>query len=299
MLTRCRKSYARLCVLALSWLVSIAVGFAAESSLRRSESNDGMRRIALVIGNADYPFSPLKNPVNDARAMAQTLEKLGFTVELQENTGLIALIDSIRRFSVAARDYDVRLFYYAGHGVQIQGRNYLIPVDAELHNEDEIAFRSADVNELLARLGQFREGLNILILDACRNNPFANLSFVGPDGRLVRFRGAGRAGLAAVNAPVGTLVAFATAPGAVAMDGGNQSNSLYTRHLLANIGTVGLPVEQLFKRVRIAVAQETRWLQVPWESSSLIGDFCFRTPPDGLCTFSGTSQSDPSQLAPR
>ncbi len=298
MLTKSDNLFARFLALALAVFAPIAAGFAAGPSADQSMS-DGKGRIALVIGNGDYPTNPLKNPVNDARAMAQSLEKLGFSVDLQENSGLMAMIESIRRFASAARDNEVRLFYYAGHGVQVKGRNYLIPVDAELRGEDEVAFKSADVIELLDSLAQLREGLNIVILDACRNNPFANLSFVDPDGRLVRFRGAGNPGLAPVDAPAGTLVAFATAPGAVAMDGGNQSNSLYTRHLLANIGVVGLPVEQLFKRVRIAVAQETRWMQVPWESSSLMGDFCFRTTPGGQCTFSGGSLIDASRLAPR
>jgi uncharacterized caspase-like protein len=297
MQSRSDRLLAGLFAVALAWLASITVAFAAHQPATLGTSGDP-HRIALVIGNGDYPFSPLKNPVNDARAMAQALEKLGFSVELLEDAGLMKMIDAIRRFSVSARENDVRLFYYAGHGVQVQGRNYLIPVDAELRSEDEVAFKSADVSELLERLGTLREGLNIIVLDACRNNPFANLSFVGPDGRLIRFRGAASSGLAPVDAPAGSLVAFATAPGAVAMDGGNQSNSLYTRHLLANIGVAGLPVEQLFKRVRIAVAQETRWLQVPWESSSLMGDFCFRTPPDGQCVYRA-SLIDSSRLTPR
>jgi uncharacterized caspase-like protein len=290
---------ARLCALALVGLACLPLAHATQHSAAPAAAGDDARRIALVIGNGDYAFSPLKNPVNDARAMAGTLEKLGFTVDLRENTPLATMIQALRRFASDARDNDVRLFYYAGHGVQVQGRNYLIPVDAELRSEEEVAFKSADVNELLERLGQLREGLNIMILDACRNNPFANLNFVGPDGRLVRFRGAGRPGLAPVDAPAGTLVAFATAPGSIAMDGGRQSNSLYTRHLLSHITVPGLPVEQLFKRVRIAVAQETKWLQVPWESSSLMGDFCFRTPPDGLCAFNRASLIDPARFTPR
>lgn len=296
--TRSETLLVRLFALALVWLTSTTVAFATHLPTTLG-GDDGAHRVALVIGNGSYPFSPLKNPVNDARAMARTLEKLGFSVDLKENAGLMEMIDAIRRFSVAARDNEVRLFYYAGHGVQVGGRNYLIPVDVELRSEEEIAFKSADVSELLERLGQLNEGLNIMILDACRNNPFSNLSFVGPDGRLIRFRGAASSGLAPVDAPAGTLVAFATAPGAVAMDGTNQSNSLYTRHLLDNIGVAGLPVEQLFKRVRIAVAQETRRLQVPWESSSLMGDFCFRTPPDGRCAYGSASLIDSSRLMPR
>lgn len=281
----------RLCSVTLIWLASASIAVAASLG-----AGGGTGRIALVIGNGEYQYSPLKNPVNDARAMAESLERLGFKVDLLENAGLMTMIESIRRFVSAASENEVRLFYYAGHGVQVKGRNYLIPVDAELRGEDEIAFKSADMNELLERLGQLRSGLNIMILDACRNNPFANLNFVAPDGRLVRFRGAANSGLAAVDAPAGTLVAFATAPGSVAMDGGNQRNSLYTRHLLDNIDAVGLPVEQLFKRVRVAVARDTRRLQVPWESSSLMGDFCFRTASDGQCVFAAASLIDSSRL---
>ena len=296
MSTRTNKPLIHFFALALIWLASAAFAPLAGAATSLGDGGDSRGRVALVIGNADYPYSPLKTPVNDAHAMAEALERLGFTVELLENAGLIKMIESIRRFVSAASDNDVRLFYYAGHGVQVKGRNYLIPVDAELRSEDEIAFKSADMNELLERLGQLRDGLNIMILDACRNNPFANLNFVAPDGRLVRFRGAANSGLAAVDAPAGTLVAFATAPGAVAMDGGNQRNSLYTRHLLDNIDAVGLPVEQLFKRVRVAVARDTRRLQVPWESSSLMGDFCFRTRADGQCVFAAASLIDSSRL---
>ncbi|HRP95464.1 MAG TPA: caspase family protein [Rhodocyclaceae bacterium] len=244
--------------------------------------HDG-RRLALVIGNADYDFAPLRNPVNDARAMADTLERLGFDVIRIENANLGAMLDAIRRFTLKARSSDVRLFYYAGHGVQVDGRNYLIPIGSEIRSDDEISRKSADMSALVDQLGRLHGGLNILILDACRNNPFKDAAFKTADGRLIRFRGSTQSGLAAMEAPQGTLVAFSTAPGAVAMDGQNYRNSLYTRHLLDHIATPGLPVEQMFKRVRIAVAQETRRLQIPWESSSLMGDFCFRPADTGLC----------------
>jgi uncharacterized caspase-like protein len=243
----------------------------------------GERRIALVIGNADYDFAPLKNPVNDAEAMAQALEKLGFKVIKRENGKLGEMLEAIREFSLKASSNDVRLLYYAGHGVQIDGKNYLIPVDADIHSDDDFPRKSVDMSELVNRLGRLDSGLNILILDACRNNPFKNVGYKTADGRFIRLRGGGRPGLARVDAPQGTLVAFSTAPGAAAMDGRGSANSLYTRHLLENISVPGLPVEQLFKRVRIAVAQETRRMQIPWESSSLMGDFCFRRSPAGTC----------------
>ena len=121
---------------------------------------------------------------------------------------------------------------YAGHGVQVKGRNYLLPVDTEIRGEDEVAAKSADLNELLERLGATKQGINIVILDACRNNPFSGAEILGPDGRRLKFRGATPAGLAPVEAPLGSMVAFSTAPGGVALDNPAERNSLYTKHLL-------------------------------------------------------------------
>ena len=225
--------------------------------------------------------------------MGDALRDLGFEVTLRQDAGLNTMLDAMRDFVRRAQGSDIRLFYYAGHGIQVKGKNYLVPVDAVLGSEDEVPARTADVNELLSRLGTVQGGLNIVILDACRNNPFADVGMVGPDGRVVRFRGSAAPGLAPVEAPQGTLVAFATAPGAIAMDGANFRNSLYTKHLLEYIGAPALPVEQMFKRVRIAVAQETQRLQVPWESSSLMGDFCFREAPGGGCAGDGSIRIGP------
>jgi carboxyl-terminal processing protease len=177
----------------------------------------------------------------------------------------------------------VRLLYYAGHGLQLKGRNYLLPVDTDIRAEDEVPAKSADLNELLDRLGTLKQGINIVILDACRNNPFSGAEIVGPDGRRLRFRGATPAGLAPVEAPLGSMVAFSTAPGGVALDNPAEKNSLYTKHLIAQMQSPGLPVELLFKNVRLSVARETGRVQVPWESSSLTGDFCFRLAPSGGC----------------
>jgi uncharacterized caspase-like protein len=234
------------------------------------------RRLALVIGNGDYGLSPLKNPINDARAMADALRAMGFSVEYVENAGRRTMIEAIRGFVLKSASFDVRLFYYAGHGVQMNGKNYLVPVDAEIHAEDDIAARCADVGEMVERLGRIRTGMNLVVLDACRNNPFADGAIATVDGRRLRFRGAAAAGLAPLDAPCGSLIAFSTAPGAVAIDGIHATHSLYTKHLLQHISTPGLAVEQVFKRVRIAVTQESRRQQVPWEASSLMGEFFFR-----------------------
>jgi carboxyl-terminal processing protease len=241
------------------------------------------RKTALVIGNAAYKVGALKNPVNDAQAIAAQLRVLGFDVMLRENLGLREMIESFRQFSIAGRAADVRLVFYAGHGVQVKGRNYLLPVDTEIRGEDEMPAKSADLNELLERMGTIKQGINIFILDACRNNPFSGAEILGPDGRRLKFRGAALAGLAPVEAPLGSMVAFSTAPGGVALDNPSDTNSLYTKHLLAQMQAPGLPIELVFKQVRLSVARETGRAQVPWESSSLTGDFCFKQSADGAC----------------
>jgi uncharacterized caspase-like protein len=224
------------------------------------------RRLALVIGNGAYGSAPLRNPANDARSVAQALSGLGFEVVHQENLGLRAMARSIRDFgNKLKQNGGIGLFYYAGHGMQVKGRNYLIPVDADIQSEDEIAFNAVDANLVLEKMDAANNGLNVVILDACRNNPFAR-----------SFRSAAQ-GLAQMDAPSGTLIAFATAPGSVASDG-EGSNGVYTKYLIEHMSVPGVPVEQLFKRVRIGVTRETRDRQVPWESSSLKGDFYFKPP---------------------
>lgn len=258
-----------------------AFGLAALPALSAAPS--GERRSALVIGNGAYKSAPLKNPVADANAVAASLTALGYEVTLRTNTRFPELIESLRAFSLSAAASSVRLLFYAGHGIQARGRNYLLPVDADPQTEEEIATRSADVSEFVDRLGALKQGLNIVVLDACRVNPFAGGVIVGPDGRRLKFRGATPGGLAALDAPVGTLIAFSTAPNGIALDGAGSANSVYAKHLLAHLPTPGLPIEQLFKRVRIAVAAETQRVQVPWESSSLTTEFCFKPGRDGRC----------------
>ena len=243
----------------------------------------GESRIALVIGNGAYRTAPLKNPTGDAGAVAGMLRGLGYDVTLRQNTNLRELIESLREFSIRAPKASVRMLFYAGHGVQVKGRNYLVPVDADPKSEDDIPRQSADVGEFIDRLSAIRTGANIVVLDACRVNPFAGGVIVGPDGRRLKFRGLTPRGLASVDAPVGTLVAFSTAPNGVALDGADGQHSVYARHLLAHLPTPGLPIEQLFKRIRIGVAQDTGRVQVPWESSSLTSEFCFKSDPSGRC----------------
>lgn len=221
------------------------------------------KRIALVIGNGAYKESPLRNPVNDARAIARTLQGLGFQVIQKENASLKEMQDAIRVFGDRLRGGGVGLFYYAGHGMQVRGRNYLIPVNTDIQREDEVIYSGVDANLVLEKMDSAKNRVNLVILDACRNNPFAR-----------SFRSAAR-GLVPMEAPVGTLVAFATAPGSVAADG-TGANGLYTQHLLNAMNQPGLRIEDVFKRVRAGVRKASGNRQVPWENTSLEGDFYFK-----------------------
>jgi hypothetical protein len=216
-------------------------------------------RLALVIGNSAYRESPLRNPVNDARAMAQRLKELGFTVLVHENAPKRTMEAAIIEFGRRLAEGGVGAFYYAGHGLQVRGRNYLVPVDAEIEDEASTRVAAVDIELLLEQMAEAKNRVNMVILDACRNNPFER-----------RMRGGSR-GLAAVDAARGTLVAYATAPGSVAADGDGK-NGLYTEELLDALREPGLKIEEVFKRVRINVARRSKGAQTPWESSSLTGD---------------------------
>ena len=225
----------------------------------------GEHRVALVIGNGRYAASPLINPVNDARAMGQTLRALGFHVSLLEDATMKQMTDAARAFGDTLQRGGVGLFFYAGHGMQIKGRNYLIPIGADIQREDEVSFNAFDAALLLEKMEAAKSRVNIVILDACRNNPFAR-----------SFRSAAQ-GLAQMDAPVGTYLSFATAPAKVASDG-KDGNGLYTQHLLEAIRTPGLKIEEVFKRVRVKVMADSNGEQVPWDNSSLAGDFYFMHP---------------------
>jgi len=247
--------------LALLMLFAFAAAQEAERGVRVAETQPE-RRIALVIGNGAYAAAPLKNPVNDARAMAGALERCGFVVAELENATRDQMVKALRQFGSDLQSGGVGLFYFAGHGMQVKGRNYLMPVGGDFSGEEEVAYGALDADAVLAKLEAAGNRLNLMILDACRNNPFATGS-----------RGAS-AGLAQMDAPAGSYIAFATAPGRTAADGAG-SNGLYTRHLLANLEAPGLKVEDIFKRVRNGVMADTQNVQVPWESSSLRSDFYF------------------------
>ena len=219
-------------------------------------------RHALVVGNASYATAPLINSANDAAAVAKVLERAGFTVDLKLNASQKQLQDAVTAFGDRLKGGGAGLFYFAGHGVQIKGRNFLMPVGADIRREDEVPYKAVDVQQVLDKMETARNRINVVILDACRDNPFARGSRSNSGGR------------SQVDAPIGSLVAFATAPGSVASDG-KGSNGLYTQHLLANMERPGLPIEEIFKRVRLGVRLDSNGGQVPWESTSLEGDFTF------------------------
>ncbi len=271
--TGSRGGRSRFLFCALTLLATLLPGIApvaaAQSSIGATTADArfaGEHRVALVIGNGGYAASPLLNPVNDARAMGQTLRALGFHVSLLEDATMKQMTDAAREFGDTLQRGGVGLFFYAGHGMQIKGRNYLIPIGADIQREDEVSFNAFDAALLLEKMEAAKSRVNIVILDACRNNPFAR-----------SFRSAAQ-GLAQMDAPVGTYLSFATAPAKVASDG-KDGNGLYTQHLLEAIRTPGLKIEEVFKRVRVKVMSDSNGEQVPWDNSSLAGDFYFVPPP--------------------
>jgi uncharacterized caspase-like protein len=223
-------------------------------------------RIALVVGNGGYTaVGGLTNPVSDAQLMADTLQGLGFTVTLIRDGTKAGMSAGVAEFGAALRAAGPEatgLFYYAGHGVQSFQRNYLLPVDASISNAADLDLVAVDAESILRQMASARNKTNIVILDACRNNPFAAIPELGDSG------------LAEMKAPTGTFLAYATAPREVAMDGAD-GHSPFTKALAAMIVTQGLPIEQVFKEVRIAVLDATGGKQTPWDTSSLTGDFTF------------------------
>ena len=221
------------------------------------------KRVALVIGNAKYQVRPLRNPENDANDISAALKSSGFEVIDIRNATLAQMRQAVRQFGDRLLQSDVGLVYYSGHGVEVRGRNYFIPVNADIQKEDEIADQGLDVYLILEKMATAKRSTNILIVDACRDDPF---------GRAFRSTATG---LASMEAPRGTIIAYATSPGRVAADGDGR-NSPYTKHLLRAMQIPNMPIEQVFKEVRRAVQTETQERQTPWENTSLSGDFYFR-----------------------
>ena len=226
------------------------------------------RRTALVIGNAAYESGPLRNPVNDATDVAAALQRLGFDVSLLRDAKMRAMEEAIETFSQKLRKGGVGLFYFAGHGLQVAGENYIVPIGARIGREQDVRFETVQVGRVLGGMEDAGNDVNLIILDACRDNPFAR-----------SFRSGAQRGLAVSSAVRGSLMAYATAPGKTAADGDGR-NGVYTQQLLKYITTPGMKVEDVFKRVRLSVEDATNGQQTPWETTSLRGDFYF-TGPDG------------------
>lgn len=242
------------CVLVLGSLLGMAGPTLAEA------------RLALVIGNSSYgSVSALDNPVRDAKLISRTLEGLGFQVTLAEDASQIAMKRAIAQFGRDLREAGEQatgLFYYAGHGVQSFGNNYLLPVDVALADAADLDLMAVEAQSVLRQMASARNRTNIVILDACRNNPFEQVADLDESG------------LAEMKAPTGTFLAYATAPGDVALDGEGE-NSPFTEALAREITVPGQPVEQMFKQVRRAVLELSGGRQTPWDTSSLVSDFVF------------------------
>lgn len=218
-------------------------------------------KVALVIGNCNYAESPLQNPVNDANDIASTLKQLGFQVTLGTDLNHMEMENAIRDFGKSIDANGMALFYFSGHGVQVNGLNYLIPVEQVIKAENEIKYKCVDAGLILDKMENGGSRINIVILDACRDNPFKG------------FRSISR-GFAPMSAPRGTIISYSTDAGSVARDGTGR-NSPYTKYLIETMVIPGLQVEDVFKKVREMVDYETDGDQMPWELSSLIGDFYF------------------------
>jgi hypothetical protein len=219
-------------------------------------------RVALVLGNSAYKSAPLRNPTNDAKDMAAKLKGMGFTVVERNNLTVKQIGSTLREFRSKLTPGSVALVFYAGHGLQIKGENYFPTVDAEIAGEEDVPNQSLSMRQIMDVLGDAKTRLNLVFLDACRDNPYAR-----------SFRSASR-GLSKETPPSGTLISFATRPGSVASDGTGR-NGLYTGALLASMDVQGLQIELALKRVVSSVKGASRGQQEPWMEGSIEGEFCF------------------------
>jgi hypothetical protein len=255
------------------WLVSTGLWTALPAS---AES-----RIALIIGNSNYARASLRlaNPVNDAAAMQRALQQAGFETIVKLNASRLDFYRAVEEFSAKiGRDPNsVGLFYYAGHGVQSEGVNYLIPVDALIESDADLEADAFDVARVLRGMRAAQNEMNIVILDACRDNPLPRTT-----------RGIER-GLARMDAPSGTFIAYAAAPDQSAQDGEKGGNGVFTGELVKAMAEPGLPLEQMFKKVIAGVNADTRGKQRPWSEASLQGDFYFHA---------AVASADPTRAGP-
>ena len=221
------------------------------------------KKVALVIGNSKYDnskFVSLQNPVNDARSMRDVLKNLGFEVLYLENATNKQMKKMVKKFKSKLKNSGVGFFYYAGHGIQVDNKNYLIATDSDIEDKEDVEFASLALDYVVKNMQSSNDRLNIVVLDACRTDPFS--------------RGDG-GGLAPIDNAKGFFIAYATAPGETASDG-NGEHGVFTKYIIKNIVTPNEPIEQIFKKVRTDVLQATNEKQIPWTSSSITGDFYFK-----------------------
>jgi len=262
--------------------IKIVIVFALLSVMITASHAVSNSRFALVIGNSNYEYaSKLKNPGNDSADIAAVLKNLKFETQLIQNATKQEIKNAVSIFLFNLKNEGgVGLFYYAGHGVQLEGNNYLIPVETKTGTQMEIKSQSFNISTLLNDMGKIESATNIIILDACRDNPFTNIH--APGYRSTNNRSLARvnvpkldSGLSKLSAPANTFIAFATAPGEVAVDGDGR-NSPYTAKLIEAIQRPGLTIGDVFREVRSSVVKQSRGRQIPWETSSLIDDFYFK-----------------------
>jgi hypothetical protein len=258
-----RFALGRLLALGLAVIAFMSTAFAAPLQ---------PAQYALVIGNASYTQRPLANPRNDAQLMANTLKKLGFTVTQSHDLDRKGLFASVNAFTESLPEGAVAMVYYAGHGMQINGANYLLPTDLTLTSEQGSAQRAFPLKTLMDKLGSARSAVNIVVLDACRDNPFQPPA---------RYRSYSQLGLARVASPQGMVIAYSTAPGQQAADGTSRGNSLYTETLAAEMQKPGQSIERILKNVAERIRKRTFDDQQPWFETSLVDDYYF-APPDGV-----------------
>jgi uncharacterized caspase-like protein len=238
----------------LRLFILLSVVFSSASFAQPKEN-----RVALVVGNSTYKSAPLRNPTNDAKDMAAKLKGMGFTVIERSNLTVKQIGSTLREFRSKLTPGSVALVFYAGHGLQIKGENYLPAVDADISGEEDVPTQSLAMRQIMDVLEEAKTRLNLVFLDACRNNPYAR-----------SFRSASD-GLNRVNAPSGTLISFATRPGSVAADGAGR-NGLYTGALLEQMNNQNQPIELVLKKVVSQVKAASKSQQEPWMEGSIEGE---------------------------
>jgi len=269
-------------VIALLFVSLAPIGVAQRGIVQADAPLQPRALVALVIGNGAYRENALPNPPNDARAVRDVLVELGFTVELMIDADRRQLGMSIEHFKTRLRRGDLAVFYYAGHGFQIDGENYLVPTDFEKHDVTTAKFDSYPIAPLIEGMEKSGATLNIIILDACRNNPFRG-------GRAMS------GGLAAMSAAAGTFIAFATSPGQTASDNSRGKNGLFTTYLLESLKQSGLTLDDVFNRTREQVYNVSHHDQLPWTQSSVIGRFYFRPAKEAAAEASSPSRPTPAR----